>query len=251
METIVQYTGRQIKLYRKLQGITIQNLADRINKSRATVSKYENGDIVLDIQTLEEIAKALNVEIEQLVCDPARRHKDLTEKNQDTSNKLISHNPFYESKRFYLYYYDGRYRRLKDGVIDISRIDSDEEGYKATLSLSLKTDSLKTGTTYYDGRVIYSDMLIRFSFLNLYNNLEEDLLYIFNPIDCRDFTEGLLCGISSADLLPCAFKCIVSLEPMECDDVLKKRLMITKEELQRWQNINMMVVENRPTVIEW
>ena len=88
-------------------------------------------------------------------------------------------------------------------------------------------------------------MLIRFSFVNQYNTLEEDLLYIFNPLEKRDFTEGLLCGISSADLMPCAFKCLVTLTPQETTEELKQQLLFTNQELRRWQKLNMLIVDNR------
>lgn len=88
-------------------------------------------------------------------------------------------------------------------------------------------------------------MLIRFSFVNQYNTLEEDLLYIFNPLERRDFTEGLLCGISNADLMPCAFKCLVTLTPQEPTEALKQQLLITAKELKQWQKRNMLIVDNR------
>ena len=44
--------GSLVRRYRKEQGLTLQELAERIHKSRASVSKYENGEIVLDIGTL-------------------------------------------------------------------------------------------------------------------------------------------------------------------------------------------------------
>ena len=97
---------------------------------------------------------------------------------------------------------------------------------------------------FYSGKVVYSDMLIRFSFVNQYNPLEEDLLYIFNPLEFRDYTDGLLCGISSADLMPCAFKCLVTITPQEHTEELKKQLLFSKEELQRWQKFNMLLVDN-------
>ena len=37
---------------------------------------------------------------------------------------------------------------------------------------------------------LYSDMLIRFSFVNQYNPLEEDLLYIFNPLELEHIPMG-------------------------------------------------------------
>ena len=87
-------------------------------------------------------------------------------------------------------------------------------------------------------------MLIRFSFVNKYNALEEDLLYIFNPLDIRDATHGLLCGISSADLVPCAFKCLVTLNPQEHTESFKQQLLFSKNELQKWKKLNMLIVNN-------
>ena len=57
--------------------------------------------------------------------------------------------------------------------------------------------------------------------------------------------EGLLCGISSADLMPCAFKCLVTLTPQEPTEDFRRRLMITRKEMQRWQKLNMWIVDNR------
>lgn len=250
MESISKYAGRQIKLYRKIQRLTLQELADRISKSRATVSKYESGDIVLDIDTLEDIANALNVHISKLLDDPDKRTMVMEDYVEEPKAVLIRKNPFYQSDRLYIYYYDGRIKRIRDGIIDVFKDEKDGDGYKASLVLSVKTENGMGSETRYEGSVVYSDMLIRFSFLNLYNRLEEDLLYIFNPLDCRESTEGLLCGISTADLLPCAFKCFVSLTPVERGKDLKKKLIFTKENLATWQDINMMVLENKLVIPE-
>ncbi|MBQ7283504.1 MAG: helix-turn-helix transcriptional regulator, partial [Oscillospiraceae bacterium] len=67
MNDIKQYVGQRIRSYRKEQGMTLQQLADAIHKSRASVSKYENGEISIDVETLQDISNALDVEINQLV----------------------------------------------------------------------------------------------------------------------------------------------------------------------------------------
>ncbi|WP_455650633.1 hypothetical protein [Enterocloster citroniae] len=113
------------------------------------------------------------------------------------------------------------------------------------MSISAVTPAGRSSEIYYTGKVVYSDMLIRFSFVNQCNALEEDLLYIFNPLEIRDSTVGLLCGISSADLMPCAFKCLVTLTPQEHTENFKQQLLITKKELQKWQKLNMLIVDNR------
>ena len=240
MKNINSYTGEKIRNYRKMKKMTLQQLADSIHKSRATVSKYENGEISLDLETLYEISKSLGVGIEQLIdYHPEKEHDN--EPLMDYSGK----SPFFQADRLYFYFYDGRYDRLKEAIIDIHKNTVDEDGcYEASMSIQTTTQTGRSSEVYYNGTVLYSDMLIRFSFENQYNKLEQDLLYIFNPLELRAFTEGLLCGISSADLMPCAFKCLVTLSPTNDYHELRQHLRITPKEIRRWQKMNMFIVDN-------
>lgn len=241
MNQINTYVGNKIRMYRKSQGMTLQQLADRIHKSRASVSKYENGEISLDLGTLFEIAEVLQVSPNQLIDYRVPNPEPVIE----TAGYSGMMSPFFRARRLYFYFYDGRYQRLKDGIIDIYESKSQPGDYEAELSISAVTPTGRSSEIHYTGKVVYSDMLIRFSFVNQCNALEEDLLYIFNPLELRDTTDGLLCGISSADLMPCAFKCLVTLTPKEHTEEFKNRLLITKQELQRWQKLNMLIVDNR------
>lgn len=67
---------------------------------------------------------------------------------------------------------------MKDGVINIHEKEGNGS-YRATLSICSVSGNGRSSESYYNGSVLYSDMLIRFSFVNQYNPLEEDLLYIF------------------------------------------------------------------------
>ncbi|MBO5461127.1 MAG: helix-turn-helix transcriptional regulator [Ruminococcus sp.] len=240
MNEISKEIGSRIRTCRKIQGLTIQQLADRIHKSRASVSKYENGEIVLDVETLHEISQSLGVGLDQLISIRQKKPElPLPVRTQGIQS------PFFQAEQLYFYFYDGRYNRLKDGIIQIHKEEGKRGNYQASLSISSVTPTGRSSENYYSGDVVYSDMLIRFSFVNQYNTLEEDLLYIFNPLELRDFTEGLLCGISSADMMPCAFKCLVTLTPQEYTEEFKQRLMFSKKDLRRWQKLNMLVVDNR------
>lgn len=243
MDNINLYIGKKIKNYRKMKKLTLQQLADRIHKSRATVSKYENGDITIDVETLYDISVALEVSFSQLTD----YHLQIEE--EEVMPSALHYNgesPFFKANRLYFYFYDGRFKCLKEAVINIHKNIMDDNGcYEASLSLHTTTTSGISSEIYYSGNVLYSDMLIRFSFVNQYNKLEQDLLYIFNPLELREQTEGLLCGISSTDLMPCAFKCIVALKPCSDYDELKKHLMLTTKEMKRWQKLNMLLVDNR------
>ena len=234
--------GDHIRKRRKECGLTIQQLADRIHKSRASVSKYETGEITLDIEPLYEISEVLDIEASRLLADSRPQPPVYT-----MSSGMVSESPFFQAKRLYFYFFDGRYGRMKDGIIDIHKSENAANGHEASLSIRAVTKTGRSSEIYYTGKVVYSDMLIRFSFVNQYNALEEDLLYIFNPLELRDYTEGLLCGISSADLMPCAFKCLVTLTPQIPDESLKQHLLFTAKELRRWKKLNMLIVDNRAT----
>ena len=239
MSELNQHIGARIRSYRKKRNLTLQQLADMIHKSRASVSKYEVGEITLDVETLYDISIALDVNMNQLTD-----YRKVSEPTPPLPINHTTHSPFYQATQLYFYFYDGRYKRLKDGVIHIYKPDDPSGICDASLSITSVSSSGRSSEIRYTGKVVYSDMLIRFSFVNQYNSLEEDLLYIFNPLELRDFTEGLLCGISSADLMPCAFKCLVTLNPQEPSDALKQNLLITTKELRRWQKLNMLIVDN-------
>lgn len=238
--TINRHIGARIRTHRKNRGFTIQTLAERIHKSRATVSKYETGEIGLDMVTLFALASALEVTPNQLIDYRVNPPKAAL------PNSALK--TFHNATQLYFYFYDGRYNRLKDGVINILPLQESPEQnahqHTATLTISVVTPNGKNSEIYYLGDVTYSDRLIRFSFINQYNTLEECLLYIFNPLELRDSTYGMLCGISSADMRPCAFKCLVSLTSHPYSDDLKQQLRLTKDELKESKKLNMLVIDN-------
>ena len=239
MSEFTCYVGEQIRRYRKAGNMTLQDLADAIHKSRATICKYENGEISVDVETLYEISQVLQVSISQL-----------TTYLPESDNEPVSipgrgqKSPFFQAQRLYFYFYDGRSQRTKDGIIVIYEKRGETGKYEATLTICTVSANGRSSEIFYTGRVVYSDMLIRFSFVNQYNPLEEDLLYIFNPLERRDYTMGLLCGISSADLMPCAYKCMVTLTPQEHTESFRSQLLFTKKDLKRLEQLNMLLVDN-------
>ena len=92
-------TGERIRMYRKMKSMTLQQLADRIHKSRASVSKYENGEIAMDIETLGEIARVLQVSPGQLL-DVQEEQKLL----QTPPSAYSGMSPFFCARRLYFYY---------------------------------------------------------------------------------------------------------------------------------------------------
>lgn len=73
MSEISAQIGSQIRTLRKKRKMTLDDLSGIIHKSRSTISKYEKGEIAIDIETLYEIADAIQVHVEQLLYCPPRR----------------------------------------------------------------------------------------------------------------------------------------------------------------------------------
>ena len=69
-ESVLKHVGQRIRLYRKSRHMSTEQLARMINKSKATVSKYESGQITVDVVTLFDIAQALEIAPYQLMDYP-------------------------------------------------------------------------------------------------------------------------------------------------------------------------------------
>ncbi len=60
-------TGKFIAACRHEKGLTQQQLADRLNLSNKTISKWESGAGSPDISNLSELAKALEITVDELL----------------------------------------------------------------------------------------------------------------------------------------------------------------------------------------
>ena len=55
MSEITEKIGHNIRVYRKKKNMTLVGLADAVCKSKSTISKYENGEVSVDIETMYDI----------------------------------------------------------------------------------------------------------------------------------------------------------------------------------------------------
>lgn len=78
--------GENILYWRKLKGIKQDDLAKKIGISATALSNIENGSSKPDIERLEDIADALEIEINQLLTNPQQL---FTFNNGPQSNGVI------------------------------------------------------------------------------------------------------------------------------------------------------------------
>lgn len=82
--------GKRIQELRKIRNLTQSQLAELIDVEVVTVSRIENGSRFPQKENLENIAKALNVEIKDLF--DFEHHKTKSELNKDIQKMLKSAN---------------------------------------------------------------------------------------------------------------------------------------------------------------
>lgn len=70
-----QALGRRIAELRKAQGLTQQQLAERLGVSQQTLAHYEVGRLRVAVAMLPGLAKELAVSVEELVGVPVRKNK--------------------------------------------------------------------------------------------------------------------------------------------------------------------------------
>lgn len=61
MKITARQLGENISTWRKLYGITSQDLAERSKVSRSTLSRLENGDPSVSLETFLNVCKALSI----------------------------------------------------------------------------------------------------------------------------------------------------------------------------------------------
>lgn len=227
--------GGNIRFYRKRLHFSQAYLGSQICKGKATIAKYESGQIAIDIQTLYDISKALNIELDQLTYIPKE------EKTRIPSR--FTPNFFLNVHKFYLYFYDGRNKALNESVLITTPRPYEEGIFEAKLYFNVEDVSRYQLCEYtYIGKLVHYDVISILSLQNKTMIMEE--LKISIPASYNDQEEkfALFSGISSRPLMPVTFKILVSKQKKSKNQDLIRQLKISKYDLQLMKFYNMFTV---------
>ena len=229
MSDIGAGVGQNIRIYRRANRLTLEELANRIHKSKATVGKYEQGTIALDMDSLYDIAAALGVSPRQLLP---------VEAEQETK----AQQPRMGGDLRYLYLYDGRSSRFLRSLLVEGQQEQDKE---VTLFYDLPSfaEPQRCKALYYGHRK-KNDFVTNYILENQSNGVEHVSLCVMGSLNRPGESTGLLSGISARMLLPVSLKCILSRTALEENEELKNALLLTKEDIRLTRRWNMFIVEN-------
>ncbi|MBM6737275.1 helix-turn-helix transcriptional regulator [Faecalicatena fissicatena] len=215
--------GQKLRARRRAKHLTLNDLAEKLNKSTATISKYEKGEIFISIDTLVDICRILNIEISSLLPDTC-----VTE----DSNDLTRYQKYF-SEQLYLYWFNGEKNKLQKAVLINQKMS-----FKSTMYYDVADTANYYDANYvYDGRVSYTDSCIDFILSCTEPPFDTLTLRVSSLNRHTSYKIGLLTTISYF-YQNIAMKVIVSETPLPEDEALISSLRLTPEELKNIKRTN-------------
>ncbi len=214
--------GNRIRSYRKQIDYTLDEFAERIHKSKSTLSKYENGTVLMDLDTLYEICQELHISVSQLLEEKAG-----TEIRTSLSQPMGF---FKDTGNYYMYHLQDE-RKIVRSVLQISSEATSEGNLKVAWydGISDLVD-LHIARYFYRGECYYSGMHINFIFYNFSNPVEKAFILVHNTLRNTDETTGIITGVSGEGFMPVSFKALFSKHLIHDESYLLTSLHPTKNE---------------------
>ncbi len=225
--------GKKLQYYRKLTNKTLLEVGDYIHKSKATVSKYENNQIIPDAITLLELCNCLNIPITDFF--PVAKGQN------NNSSSLF--NPF-ETDKLFVYYYTNS--KLMISIIDIFISDTQ---YKCKFYNGIKnTASYQNCAYYYEGVFESSRTAAYFTLHNSShkNNMLEKVQIVANIpwSDNIKICKGLILGLTP-NSLPTVKKIILSSSEIKDIHKYDDALIFSKEDVKKIYYDGALILENK------
>lgn len=217
-----EHVGQRVRMYREKRGLSLTRFAAMIHKSTSTVSKYESGNIVIDVNVLVEMANALEVTIGQLI--------DYKTDVSAADRKRVSDSYFQRADLYYLYaIITAKTPRLC--AMELSRNgDTDDEG-TCVLYLDIehyyhhtKSQSLYTGTfRCFDNSAV-------FHLENPFDASDVAIIYARPSLTSSNIASGIFTLLPSRFRNPCSTKVLFSTSELPIDKRLTDMLTISDKE---------------------
>lgn len=226
----IKRIGDKIRQYRKANSMTLEELGKLLGKTKATVGKYESGEIIIDTITLLEVCNIFSIDFNS-ICDI-----------NTTIEKSI--NPF-NKNTMYLYYIS------RNGIL-ISELEFEQRStyINVLMKNGLTGKKEKPYLQEYTG-IMESNLETAFICLtNAINNPGLDKFQI--EIDLRSKNNemylGAFLGIANYTHAPTARKCILIPNKITEKEELKEifdKLKITQEEAKEIEETKYWDVKTR------
>lgn len=225
--TMNETVGNNLRKYRQAYGYTLEELAERVHKSRSTLSKYEKGLISIDVDTIADFSAIFHIPAAQLLSVPCAG---------DTGP---------EKKEFldrqYVYAFDGKRKRIMKSILEEFH-SSDTETNSVQLFYDLEDlNSPGRCKVVYSGISKKFDLCRNYNLQNLSHPMEQIWMCAMNGLSQSNSQIGILAGLSSFTMYPCARKVLIS-STMQKESDLMTELVFSKEDVRLLKKYNVFTV---------
>lgn len=209
--------GENLRNIRKKLGLTQENLAYALKVTPATISRYESGDILPDIEQISILCDEFGIYANDLLNTPSK-----------VINKENSKNPF-KTNTLYIYY-KGIYPAKNKPAKLKFRLDIIEK----TECIEVNFTDYKTNKIYMCGYML-SDSNVAIIVLENYKanspRLEVTKIVINISNNLNDLMRGTL-SATNGQYVPNERKCIISKDDLEFSNKMLDMIKITDKELE-------------------
>lgn len=215
--------GKNLKKARKDFGYTQENLAYDLKLSTTTISRFESGELIPNIEQVSKICDIFGINI-----------TDLLNTSTKVVNKENSKNPF-NTNKLYLYY---------NGILPAK---NKQAKLKFKLNFIEKPDIIEVNFVDYKTEKIYmtgymlADTNVAILILENYKPSSPRLEVTKIVINISNNINGIMLGALSGtngQYIPNERKCLISKKDIEFNEEIDDMLKISKEELQEIKDIN-------------
>lgn len=224
-EEFYQELGRNIRIFRKMNHMTQKELAYAVGKSLACISKYEKGEIAMDMYTLQTIAAHLGVSAEQLTPEQT------PPKQSEGADANLC--PLFRTSPLYLYWYRGGKRTLVRHVLEV-----DPSASRVVCYMEADNPS-----DYKNCRYIM--------FGTIFTKSPNTCIFATNPAFEQDFMFACFSNVDIFDSKMTGFvsclnrsyhitstKCFISTSPNHSIEEILQAILVTKSELADFKRSN-------------
>jgi len=208
--------GTRIKMYRKSQKTSQVELAKAINKSKSTLCRYEDGSIVLDIETISDISRALKVPMSCLLGN-VDNHQNYPDSISAMPNS-------------YMYFLDDHGTMVRESFLEIVSTGSLPA---ATLYCDADENCKSKASLIYTGEVLVTDTVISFDLVSVTNELDHLFFTSLRPfIDQGPYTIGLCIALNFSPICPVCYKAVLAEKRVDEKQKLLKQIQVDDTELK-------------------
>ena len=232
---ISEKVGDRIRRFRKAKGLSQEQLGNMIGKGKYTVSKYESGDIVMDIQTLYDIAQALSIPTSVLIGR--------------TTDTIVSDNPisnFVDTDLIYMYILhqmENQKQKILKSIITLEAVKDDDDLDKNIIravwyNQLLDINDITTAKSVVPGTLEVYESVSMLTFQNKRRHNYKTVMLAMNFSNDLEYTHGMAMTIASYPPIPITSRITLSKVPLLDKDRLKTALALNREDWKQFKRYN-------------